>query len=61
MTVDVEVKAEDQIMEVIDVAKMAVVIEFGPLVVEAMNNVLEAKYFICSFYNVDLRKLADEH
>lgn len=50
-TEKVEVKEEDQEMEVVDVNEAAVSSDFGPQVFEAMRKVREAMYLVGSFQN----------
>lgn len=48
-------------MAVIGVTEPEASLEIGPERVEAMGKVREAVYPVCSFHNIDLRKLVNEH
>lgn len=54
-------KTEDQIVAVIDVTEQETLPELGSQVVEAMREVREAMYIICSFHNADFQELVDKH
>lgn len=53
-------KSENQAMELFDVKKPAVSLEYVPQVVEAMRSTRQAMFFAWLFQNVDSQELVDE-
>lgn len=58
---EVKVKEEEQVMEVVDLTEPAASSELVLQMVQALIKVRKAKYYICSFYNIDFRELVNEH
>lgn len=60
-TEELELKEEDQVIEVIEMREPAALPELDPQVARAMRRVREAMYSVSSFHNVDFREFVDEH
>lgn len=52
---------DDQVMKVTELTELATSPKLGSQVVQAMMNVLQARYPVRSFYNINFRELVDEH
>lgn len=61
VTKELGVGEEGQGMETVDVAKLVASLELSPQMVEEMRKVPEAVYHICTFGNVDFRKIVNDH
>lgn len=58
---DVEVKEEDEVMEVVDLTEQQASPGLGFQLDEAMRNVWKAMHPVCLLQNADFRELVKEH